>query len=257
MLSLRDHPVLVFVVSLAAMWLSARIGILWRQRIQAEDEEQHDFDTVLTATLTLLGLIIGFSFSMAISRYDQRKNYEAEEANAIGTELARTDLLPDAIGKQARDLLRKYVQQRLRFYRTRDFHQLRQIEAATAELHTQMWSSVRAAAAQDRSPVIALSVSGMNDVLNTEAYTQAAWWNRLPDAVWGLMGTIAIFCNLLIGYGARRKGVLLFLVLPLALSVSFFLIADIDSPRGGLILVHPLNLERLAQSFPGVGAAGP
>jgi hypothetical protein len=70
-------------------------------------------------------------------------------------------------------------------------------------------------------------------------------------AAWGLMAAIAICCNLLIGYGARRgeaKGVLL-LVLPLILSISFTLIANIDSPRGGMVRVHPQNLESLSQSL--------
>jgi hypothetical protein len=44
-----------------------------------------DFGTILPAALTLLGLIIGFSFSMASSRYDQRKTLDETEANAIGT----------------------------------------------------------------------------------------------------------------------------------------------------------------------------
>ena len=91
----------------------------------------------------------------------------------------------------------------------------------------------------------------MNDVLNSQGYTQAAWWNRIPIAAWGLMVAIAICCNLLIGYGARRpKGQgTLFLVLPLVVSISFFLIADIDSPRGGVIRVSPQNLESLSQSL--------
>jgi hypothetical protein len=91
----------------------------------------------------------------------------------------------------------------------------------------------------------------MNDVLNSKGHTQAAWLNRIPMAAWGLMAAIAICCNLLIGYGARRgeaKGVLLF-VLPLILSISFTLIANIDSPRGGMVRVHPQNLESLSQSL--------
>ena len=65
------------------------------------------------------------------------------------------------------------------------------------------------------------------------------------------MGVIAICCNLLVGYGARRAEAerLLMLVLPLVVSISFFLIADIDSPRSGVILVQPQNLVSLAQSL--------
>ena len=64
---------------------------------------REDFGFILAATLTLLGLIIGFSFSMATSRYDQRKNYEEAEANAIGTEYVRADLLPAADAATVRD----------------------------------------------------------------------------------------------------------------------------------------------------------
>jgi hypothetical protein len=67
----------------------------------AEDLRE-DFSVILSATLTLLGLLIGFSFSMAISRYDERKNYEEAEANAIGTEYVRADLLPAADAAKVR-----------------------------------------------------------------------------------------------------------------------------------------------------------
>ena len=90
----------------------------------------------------------------------------------------------------------------------------------------------------------------MNDVLNSQGYTQAAWWNRIPVAAWGLMLAIAICCNILVGYGARTaksKGLLL--ILPVIIAISFLLIADIDSPRGGLIRVSPQNLVSLAQSL--------
>jgi len=87
--------------------------------------------------------------------------------------------------------------------------------------------------------------------LNSQGYTQAAWWNRIPSAAWVLMGVIAICCNLLVGYGARRAEAerVLMLVLPLVVSISFFLIADIDSPRSGVIRVQPQNLISLAQSL--------
>ena len=91
------YPLLVFVLSFIALWLSAWIGWWFRRRQGTLDAElREDFGFILAATLTLLGLIIGFSFSMATSRYDQRKNYEEAEANAIGTEYVRADLLPAA-----------------------------------------------------------------------------------------------------------------------------------------------------------------
>src|SRR6516165_9114603 len=117
MIKIFDHPFLLFLVFLFAQWGAAYLGDFFRRTWPPGKSERDDFDTVLTATLTLLGLIIGFSFSMAVSRYDQRKNYEEVEANAIGTEYARADLLPADDGMKVRQLLRRYVNQRILFYR--------------------------------------------------------------------------------------------------------------------------------------------
>jgi len=250
--NIAEYPFLVLVVSFVVLWLSTQLGtgILKRWR-KLEQDAHEDFGVILAATLTLLGLIIGFSFSMATSRYDQRKNLEEAEANAIGTEYVRADLLPAADAVKVRALLKNYLDRRILFYKARDEQQVRQIDARTAQLQTDLWSAVLAPAAAQPTPVVALAVSGMNDVLNSQGYTQAAWWNRIPVAAWGLMGTIAICSNLLIGYGARsaKAGRILHLVLPLVVSISFFLIADIDSPRHGVILLNPQNLISLAESL--------
>jgi len=252
MSDLMDHPVLLFVFSFFAMWLSTQFGMLSYKRRRNTAADLHEsFQVIETATLTLLGLIIGFTFSMAISRYDLRKNYEEEEANAIGTEYVRTDLLPAEYGEKARALLVSYLEQRILFYKTRDTDQLRQIDARKSQLQSALWASVVAPAATQPTQIVALAVSGMNDVLNSEGYTNAAWWNRIPLSAWCLMGAIAVVCNTLVGYGARKQamGPMLQLVLPLVVSLSFMLIADIDSPRGGLILVHPQNLTAVAMSL--------
>ncbi len=245
-----NFPLLVLVISLLVMVLSAWTGDFFRRREGAlQEDEREDYNTVVGATLTLLGLIIGFSFSMAIGRYDQRKNYEEEEANAIGTEYLRADLLPAESSAKVHALLKKYVDQRVLFYTTRYPSRLAKVNADTADLQNQLWSALLQGRVQD-TPVYAVVVSGMNDVLNTQGYTQAAWWNRIPVSAWGLLAAIAIGCNFLIGFGVRRKDRRVFLVIPLAVSIAFFLIADIDSPRGGAIRVKPQNLISLAQSLP-------
>jgi hypothetical protein len=105
------------------------------------------------------------------------------------------------------------------------------------------------AVANPRDQVTALVLSGMNDVLNSQGYTEAAWRNRVPLAAWMLLVVIAFFSNLLLGVRSEQRSWILLLILPIALSVSFFLIADIDSPRSGIIRVHPENLQLLADSL--------
>ena len=247
-----DFPAVMFVIAFGVLWVASRVGQASRKRRGDMDTEDHaDFGMILTATLTLLGLIIGFTFSMAISRYDQRKNYEEAEANAIGTEYLRADLLPAADAQNVRSLLKQYLEQRIQFYTVRWPSDVRRVNAKTAEVQTDLWNAVRPGAGTDRGPMAALTVAGMNDVLNSQGYTQAAWWNRIPVAAWGLMWIIAIFCNIMIGYYVHpaKRHWLRLVVMPLVIAVSFFLIGDIDSPRGGIIRVVPQNLISLQNSL--------
>ena len=244
-----DIPIVILVVSFAAFWGAAALGKWIGKRQEREKGESEDFSFLLGATLTLLGLIVGFTFSMAVGRYDQRKNYEEQEANAIGTEYVRVDVMPVANADAVRGLLRSYLDQRIRYYKPLDAAQLRQMDAETARLQTKMWSLVASYASNQQTQVAALVMSGMNDVLNSQGYTQAAWWNRIPVGAWALMFAIAIVCNFLIGYGSHGRRAIYFLILPVALSVTLFLIADIDSPRGGVILVSPQNLQAVADSI--------
>jgi hypothetical protein len=249
--TILDFPIVVAVFSFVVLWLSVFIGAYYRKRVAPlEKGERDDLGVIQAAALTLLGLLIGFTFSMAIDRYEQRKNYEEAEANAIGTEYVRADLLPAADATRVRELLKSYLEQRIRFYTTRDSKQLSQIDMTTNQLQNELWSVVQSRAATQPTPIIALAVSGMNDVLNSQGYTQAAWWNRIPFEAWVLLVAIAIGCNLLLGYGAHRMS-FLFIVLPLAVSVSLLLIADIDSPRSGVIHVKPQNLVSLSQTING------
>jgi hypothetical protein len=247
---LLDHPIVLFVVSLAILWTVTRLGAYLRSLgSEALSLDDTDFNLVLGAILTLLALVIGFTFSMAVSRYDQRKNYEEQEANAIGTEYVRIDVLGATEADKIRALLRDYLEQRIVYYTGYDAELLRQTRARTLQLQSSLWSAVIPAAMAKPDPISALVMSGMNDVLNSEGYSQAAWLNRIPVAAWTLVFLTSTFCNFLLGYNAHGKPTLSLSALPVALTISFFLIADIDSPRSGIIRVHAQNLETLADSL--------
>lgn len=158
---------------------------------------------------------------MAISRYDQRKNYEEAEANAIGTEYVRAHLLPAGDSAKVRDLLRKYLDRTILFYTTRDRSHLAQIETETLKLQNELWTALQPAAAANPNPV----------------------------ATWGLMTAIAISGNLLLGYGAHGRDWHTLLIIPVVVSIAFFLISDLDSLRGGAIRVAPHNLISLSESL--------
>ena len=251
MFNLLDYPPLILAVALPVFWLSASIGARLRDNAyNPQPGDRDDLKFVLGAALTLLGLIVGFSFQIALSSYDRRNILEAQEANAIGTEYARTNLLSPADAVIVRGLLKNYIDQRISNYTSRNAQRVRQITAQTAQLQTEMWSAVAASAVAQPSALTALVVSGMDNVLDSEGFAQAAWRHHIPLAAWGLLFAISIFCNLLVGRAAQgRGGGFVFLILPVALSISLFLIAEIDSPRAGTIRVDPQNLENLAHSL--------
>ena len=251
MATLVDRPVVLFVVSFAGFLLATCLAVV-AQRVWSPVKagDQNELTIVQSAALTLLGLIVGFSFSMAVSRYDQRKNLEEAEANAIGTEYARADLMPEGAAA-ARKLLKQYLDQRILFYVTSDPARLDQIAAETTRLAADLWALARSNALAQPTPVAALVTAGMNDVLNSADYTTAAWLNRIPVPAWWLLVMIGVGSNLTIGLGAKRFSSLLLVVLPLTVAISLFLIADIDSPRGGVVEVAPQNLNRLAAALKG------
>src|SRR5256885_15386595 len=130
-----NFPLPFAILTFFVLWGSALVGaIICRRFGPLPKEERDDFAVVQGASLTLLGLLIGFTFSMPISRYDRRKNYEESEANAIGTEYVRVGLLPPAETAKVRELLRKYLDLRIRFYTSRRGKTLQRINNDTAQL---------------------------------------------------------------------------------------------------------------------------
>ncbi|WP_216861317.1 hypothetical protein [Polynucleobacter sp. MWH-HuK1] len=199
----------------------------------------------------MLALIIGFTFSMAIDRHDQREIYEEGEANAIGTEYLRADLLPPKAAAATKDLLIQYIDQRILFYSKQSPEKILEIRSKTDQLQMALWNEILPVVRTQPTAPIALVASGMNDVLNSQGYVQAAWWNRIPYTAWALMAAIAVCANLLVGFGARnfQKNIALFMIFPFVVAVSFFLIADIDSPRGGVIRIEARNLVALKNNL--------
>ena len=188
---------------------------------------------------------------MAIDRHDQREIYEEGEANAIGTEYLRADLLLPKASAATKELLLQYIDQRILFYSKQSPEKIQEIRDKTNQLQTALWNEILPSVRTQSTAAMALVASGMNDVLNSQGYVQASWWNRIPFTAWALMAAIAVCANLLVGFGARNfeKNTGLFMIFPFVISVSFFLIADIDSPRGGVIRIEARNLAALKSNL--------
>src|SRR5438876_9170535 len=234
MQNLTHYPLLVLVAAFVTLSLASLTGSWLRRRNpRAGDEQDEDIGVILAANLTLLALIIGFSFSMATNRYDQRKNFEEGEANAIGTEILRADFLSPADAANVRKLLGLYLDQRIQFYTNEDDVRREQISQRTSQLQADLWAAVRRPAADQPTPIAALVLAGMNDVINSQGYTQAAFWNRIPTAAWFLMTAIALCSNVLFGYRSRKGVRSRSVVRPVVISIAWLLFAEMAALRHG------------------------
>jgi hypothetical protein len=248
---LADYEYVLFAVSLVVLVVAVQVGVWAAARVRAMKEEEREQITQTTGVcLSILALIIGFSFSAAISRYDTRKNCEQEEANAISSEYTLVGLLPDADAAQERELLKQFVKLRIAYYETAERSELAAVRAQRAGLEEQMWPIVERDAKANQTAILREVVAGMNNVLSRPGYSQAAAMDRIPDGAWTLMAVLATFCCLLLGYsGYGQRPLVLKLVVPLFLSLSFFIIASLDAQRRGLIRVLPQNLIRVQQEM--------
>ncbi|MDE2481535.1 MAG: hypothetical protein KGN02_05055 [bacterium] len=249
-LRILDHPVLYFVVWFAVLLLAALIGKeIRRRRPTLGKGEKDDLNLILSGTLTLVSLIVGFSFSMAVSRYDARKNLEAHEANVIRIAYERAELLRQPYARDIQAMLRTYIGERISLYGSGDEAGDAAILNRTFDLQRRLWDTVKPPAIAEPNEVTALAAESINQVVDAESATQAAWQDRIPLPAWVLMVVMTMFSCTLIGYYEQpdRATRRFYLVMPALLAVALFMIADLDSARSWPTMIAPVNLVRVEQ----------
>lgn len=237
-----------FCALLAAGEAAFRLGRRQVGRV-AESDREH-LGALQSAALGLLGLLLGFTFFMGVSRFDTRKSLVVDEANAIGTAYLRADVLPPEPRANARRLIRAHVSARLEFYAAGiDSARIARSNADAARIEATLWTIAAAAGAQDpRSVLAGLFAQSLNDVFDIREKRQVALDNHVPDAVLLLLLVVSIASHGLIGYGcglAARRRLVPNALFALLVALVFTTILDIDRPRRGLIEVSQDSLIRL------------
>ena len=230
--------------------------LAWRMGLASgpkKSEADKDSGTVRSAVLALLGLLLGFSFALAGTRHEARRELLVEEANSIVTTSRRAQLLPEPYAANVTQLLREYVPLRIEAHRAGQFSD----QFATTRKHSDdiqdlMWAEAVAAAAERPSPITASFISSLNETIDFEGKRIAAKRNHVPGAVWLLLLCVA-GCGLwLVSYQAGTSGrhsVLDRVVFPILVAIVITLITDIDTPRGGLISLDERPLLELNETL--------
>lgn len=235
---------------LASALLGYQIGVYLNKKYNHKDEVSN---FVPSTILGLLALILGFTLSMAVSRFDIRKHLVLKEANAIGTAYLRTDVLQEPYRSRIKENLKKYVDERIQFYEVGyDFNKIDGVQKRTDELHQLIWADIAQFTHTDHRTIVNLFVSAMNDVIDLAGERVFATDNHVPEIVYLIIIIVTLMGLISIGYveGAnqksRRFGIAL---LSLLFAVVIIMIQDLDRPRRGLIKVSQPSLHLLKKSL--------
>jgi hypothetical protein len=228
----------LFGCILLFVWIGRWIG--GRRSREETERERVGLVTVETAIYALLGLMIAFTFSGATSRFDTRRAQTVQEANAIGTAYLRLDLLPAAAQPALRDKFRKYVDARMATYRALPDIEASNLHAARANaLQAEIWNGSLAALRNAAPQASLLFVPALNDMIDITTTRAIALRTHTPLVILGALVALTLICSLLVGYGlAGGKPFatnLHMMGFALMMTVTIYVILDLDHPRVGLI----------------------
>lgn len=239
------------VISLVVLWLGILIGIWFRSiRTEVVESESKMLTVLEGALLTLFGLLMGFTFSMAVSRYDLRKQLVVTEANAIGTTWLRTATLTEPTRTEEQTLLREYIRERVlyhqEFSRREDLGEtMDQID----KLQGRLWAVASNYAIERRDTITSLYLQTLNRTIDVEGERVAADENRIPMGAWAILLFVGFVSTIVVGTKVGPRAWILQAVLPVVLAITMAMTMDLDSPRFGLIRIDQAPLEKVAQTM--------
>jgi hypothetical protein len=247
--SLLNQPWLLFVTVAVLLFASSVIGwgVSLVTRVNEDSHHHEQINSLREGLFVLLGLLLGFTVAMALPRFDERRQLVIDEANSIGTTMLRAEMLPEPQRSKSLDLLREYALVR------RDSAMTGPAQAwpKTKALQAQLWQQLVSVTQQNQTAIVATYVLTLNDTIDVSEKRLAAFENRVPRAVWIIIGVVAIFQSFATGFSLKRRFWFSLVLTPLVIAVVMALIADLDTPQTGLIRVEQKSMDRLVNDVTG------
>ncbi len=245
---------LIFIASLLAIFAATEIGR--RFGLLAGRRKPENISTIEGAILGLLALLIAFTFSMALSLFEVRRDALLNEANAIGTTALRARLLPAPYNAESLKWLREYIQIRLGLARSTP--SLPETTAAITRSNTiqeALWQQVKAVAAKDNAMVpTGLFIQSLNEMIDDQEKRLSAVANRVPNIILIALYGIAIFAGAFSGYASGlevQRARLPIYAMAVLVAAMILLIQDLDRPNAGFIKLNQQPLIDVAASISG------
>ncbi len=200
--------------------------------------------TIDGAVFGLMALLLGFSFSGAVSRLDTRRDLIVQETNAIGTAWLRIDLLPEAAQPQIRNDFRAYLDARLAFYQNLESDRAKAMDqlALSDKLQAKIWAESIPAAKQTSSPAVLTLVAGsLNEMIDITTTRSVALRTHPPLPIYVTLVLLAMASCLIAGFGmgdTEKRPWLHTVVFAIALFLTVYMIIDLEFPRVGIIRIN-------------------
>jgi len=245
----------VFVLIMVLMLAFAEVGFRLGLPLHATKDvaRKGQIGAIQGAVLGLLGLLLGFTFAMAVERFETRRGLVLHEANAIGTTYLRASLLPDAHQAPVKDFLRRYVDVRLKYWPLVDDPAMRtEGIRLIGDIQTELWKHATEAAKEAPNDITAMFIVSLNETIDADAKRINAMRAGIPSGVWLLLVIVAVCGCVTTSYGAGAEGVrskLGSVFLPVLITIVIVLIFDISHSRVGLIQIGQEPLVDLQQSM--------
>ncbi|HET9831794.1 MAG TPA: hypothetical protein VFP91_08795 [Vicinamibacterales bacterium] len=245
----------LFLLLLAATEAGFHLGR--RAKSKVDEKTKSQIPVIQGSVLGVLGLLLGFTISMAVSRFETRKQLVLEEANAISTSYLRAALLPEPDRSYITGRLRDYLDLRVELARTRK--DVSTSHDQIRRLQNDVWTRAVAQAERDPNPVkTGLLLQSLNQMIDLDAARWMALNNHVPETVVYENAFVALLATTLVGYSfgvvGGKRHLFSVMLLTVAIAVTLLVIIDLDSARRGLIVVTQQPLVDLQHVLPKSGS---
>ena len=243
---------LIFPITCLLVLAFWEMGYRFGHRYNGDEkpESEQSITTLVSIIVGLVAFLLAFTFNMAAGRFQERRDVFIEDVNAIGTTYLRTETIAEPERSKVKAILREYVDERINISSAGDIDERL---ARTNELQTALWEQTAAVTERDRSPVAAVFVTAMNEMLDMHTKRITIMFeHRIPDSIW-----LALYALTTLGIAAMgyQNGLLdhgrspAVIIVTLMFAVVIFMIADLDRPGAGVVNVDQQPMIDLRNSM--------
>jgi len=208
-----------------------------------------DLGAVEGSMLGAMALLLGFTFSIATSKFETRRQITVNEANEIGTAILRCDMYPDSVRNPLRADFKEYIEARIAYYAVGDDEEkIKQELIKAGEISDRIWKRVAHQAQNPNNLAITTQmIPAVNDMIDIVTTRDAGRISRVPRLVLFVLLGLVLISSFVLGsdYNGKKRNKILIFSYALAMTLTLDLITELDRPREGLINLNAVEQKMI------------